>query len=98
VVKEESTIELFPNSIIEIWETPGHNEGCLTYKIEKAIFTGDTLIPGVKVVTKLKSGNKLQALQSIQKIKVNSNPDDIIFPGHGSSVLNSDLDLDFYLK
>jgi len=98
VVKDQDTIEIYPNSSIKIWETAGHNEGCISYKIGKVIFTGDTLIPGVKVVTKLKSGNKLQALQSIQKIKSNSNPNDTIFPGHGSCILTSDVDWHFYLK
>jgi len=96
VVKEHDTIELFANHFIEIWETPGHNAGCLSFKIDQAIFTGDTLIPNAAVVTKLKSGSKEEAKKSIILIQNNVSLNDIIYPGHGKSFEATKINWDFY--
>lgn len=67
---------------IHIVETPGHNPSCLTYYTDKCIFTGDSYIPGVKVITNLPRGNKEQAMNSLQKIAKLSKGK-AIYPGHG---------------
>ena len=46
------------------------------------IFTGDSYIPGFKVVTNLPKGNKIQALESVVKIK-SLVEGRTICPGHG---------------
>lgn len=48
--------------------TPGHNPSCITWIIEDALFSGDSYIPGIKVVTNLPGGNKKQAEESEAKI------------------------------
>lgn len=48
--------------------TPGHNPSCISWVIEDEIFTGDSYIPGMKVVTNLPGGNKEQAKDSEAKI------------------------------
>lgn len=96
VVNEQDTIELFANQFVEIWETPGHNAGCLSFKTDQAIFTGDTLIPNVPVVTKLKSGSKEEAKKSIILIQNNVSLNDIIYPGHGKSFEATKINWDFY--
>ncbi|MBX9889393.1 MAG: MBL fold metallo-hydrolase [Flavobacteriaceae bacterium] len=96
VVTEQDTIELFANHFLEIWETPGHNKGCLSFKINQAIFTGDTLIPNIAVVTKLKSGNKKEAQKSILKIQNSTKINDVIYPGHGASIEVSKINWKFY--
>lgn len=72
------------NSIrIDVFETPGHTEDCLTYKIQDFLVTGDAYIPDVPPVTKLKGGNKEQYAISLQKIKSLINNDTVLLPGHG---------------
>lgn len=97
VINEKESINLFHAINIEVIETPGHNEGSLTFKIEDSIFTGDSLIPGTPVVTKLKSGNKTQALSSIIKIRNSIAKNATVYPGHGASILVDEIDWDFYL-
>lgn len=61
--------------------TPGHNPSCVTWVIGDMVFSGDSLIPGVKTVTNLPGGNKLQAFESeriIRKLAVARS----IYPGH----------------
>ncbi|MBR3100585.1 MAG: MBL fold metallo-hydrolase [Muribaculaceae bacterium] len=63
--------------------TPGHHPSCLTYVIDNAIFTGDSYIPGVKVVTNLPQGNKKQAHESVDCI-LSLSESGTIYPGHSS--------------
>ncbi|WP_445717617.1 MBL fold metallo-hydrolase [Flavobacterium sp.] len=97
VIREKDKIELFPNLFLEIFETPGHNKGCLSFKIENLFFTGDSLIPEIAVVTKLRGGNKIEAKNSIRKLNDITLPDSVIYPGHGNPVLAKEMDWDFYL-
>lgn len=76
-------MELFPNIGLNIYETFGHDDNCLTYRVGNYLFTGDSYIPGVKVVYKLPRGNKQQALQSQKFILSLCNSETVICPGHG---------------
>lgn len=81
VLKEGDSIVLYPDCILQVIETLGHCPSCLTYIIDNYIFTGDSYIPGIKVVTNLPKGNKILARQSqerIIKLAVNRK----ILPGH----------------
>jgi glyoxylase-like metal-dependent hydrolase (beta-lactamase superfamily II) len=77
-------IEIFPGTILTAYATPGHCPSSLTYVVENWIFTGDAYIPGVKVVTKLPHGNRLQAKQSIEKI-LKLSEGMVICAGHGDA-------------
>ena len=88
IVKEGDKIELFPNIFLDVLETPGHCPSCLTYYTDDYIFTGDSYIPGIKVVTNLPKGNKIQAQESVEKIKTIIGTR-IICPGHGENYNHS---------
>ncbi|MGM9860157.1 MAG: MBL fold metallo-hydrolase [Muribaculaceae bacterium] len=64
--------------------TPGHDLSCLSYKIDKHLFTGDSYIPGIKVFYKFPGGNKEMAIQSYQKIRLLEQEGCIIPCGHHS--------------
>lgn len=98
ILTDGDFIQLFDNLDLQVLETPGHNAGSLSFKIENTIFTGDSLIPECSIVTKLKSGNKLQAAESTIKIKDHSTTSTTIFPGHGKSFLAGEIDWNFYLS
>lgn len=69
VVHEGESMSLFEGeSMMEFFETPGHNPGCLTMVLDDKIFTGDAYIPGVGVNTQLPYANKEQAQQSLERI------------------------------
>ena len=53
VLKEDDIVELYPEVVHSVYETREHNLGCLSYLVDDRVFTVDTFIPGVKVVTKL---------------------------------------------
>jgi hypothetical protein len=57
--------------------------GCLTYKIGNYLFTGDSFIPNVPVVTKLKGGNKLVNIDSLIIIHSYINENTVVCSGHG---------------
>lgn len=61
--------------------TPGHNPSCITWIIGDCIFTGDSYIPGIKIVTNLPGGNKLQSQKSLNLI-LQLAEGRTIYPGH----------------
>ena len=54
--------------VMQFYETPGHNPGCMTMVIGNVIFTGDAYIPGVGVNTIPPHSNKEQAKTSLERI------------------------------
>jgi glyoxylase-like metal-dependent hydrolase (beta-lactamase superfamily II) len=81
IVNDGDEIELSYGLKAIVKATPGHHPSCLTYIIGDAIFTGDSYIPGTKVVTILPKGNKAQAQQSVEIILA-LRQGKIIYPGH----------------
>ena len=68
IVNDGDEIELSDGLKAKVMATPGHHPSCLTYIINDAIFTGDSYIPGTKVVTNLPKGNWKLAQESLDKI------------------------------
>lgn len=82
VMNDGDMINIFDDISINVLETPGHCPSCLTYYTDNYVFTGDSYIPGIKVVTNLPKGNKIQAQESVEKIK-GLIENRTICPGHG---------------
>jgi hydroxyacylglutathione hydrolase len=93
VVAENDRILISENDYANVIYTPGHNRDCLSFQIEKNLFTGDALIPGIKVYTKSKHGNKTLAEKSIQRIFNEFNDDIMLWPGHGDNCLLGSMNL-----
>lgn len=81
VYNEGAKIELFDGVTAKVYHTPGHNPSCLTYEVGDYLFTGDAYLPGVKVVTTLKGGDKVMAAESVKRI-MRLAEGKIICPGH----------------
>lgn len=81
VCEDESDIELYKGVTAKVHATPGHNESCLTYEIGEYLFTGDSYIPGIKVLTNLPGGNKELAAKSLERI-LELAKGKILCPGH----------------
>lgn len=90
-IKGMDEFELFSNCKLEIIETPGHNLGCLTYKIGNYLFTGDSFIPNISVVTKLKGGDKIANINSLNIIQSHINENTIVCSGHGRIFIGNEL-------
>ncbi len=61
--------------------TPGHNDSCITWMVGDLLFTGDSYIPGMKVVTNLPGVDRVKASESINlitELAIGST----IYPGH----------------
>lgn len=81
VLHEGDEIELFEGIRLTVIATPGHHPSCLSYLVGNYLFTGDSYIPGVKVVTNLPKGNKKQAEESVARI-LELGKNRVICPGH----------------
>lgn len=81
VLDEGSQIELFKCVSADVLLTTGHDASCLTYKVDKYLFTGDSYIPGIPVVAKFPKSNKLQAAISESRIKALADSLEVC-PGH----------------
>lgn len=82
IIQDGDLVELCDNVTAKVIATPGHNDSCLTFVMDDAIFTGDAYIPGIKVVTKLPGGDKNIAKQSLEIITELSKGK-TVYPGHG---------------
>lgn len=68
ILHDGDIVPLFEGIYLTAIATPGHNPSCLCFEVDNYLFTGDSYIPGVKVVTNLPGGNKKQAQESVEKI------------------------------
>lgn len=89
--------ELYQNVKLEIFQTPGHYTGSLTFKLDNYWFTGDSLVPGYPVVTKLKGGDRRINQVSLDRLFGMFSEDDIICSGHGEMVKAKTLNRNDYL-
>ena len=85
VLQDGDEIQLYPNVVMKAMYTPGHDWSCMSYYTDKLIFTGDSYIPNVKVVTSFPKSNKSEAKISLGRLlELCKNRD--IYPGHNEMV------------
>lgn len=78
---------------IDFFLAPGHTNGGICFVVEPYVFTGDTLLKGLKTVTKLYCGSKDKLTDTLQKIAGLSGRGLTVCPGHGDSFMLDDYDL-----
>lgn len=86
VLHEGDAINIFHRTCIDVFETPGHDKSCLTFRVGRNLFTGDSFIPGVKIVASFPNSNKLDAEQSRLRI-LSMLKDCNLYPGHGNAYM-----------
>lgn len=75
---------------LNLSETPGHSPGSQIIDIEKKwYFTGDSLIPGESVITRLPGGSRKDYEHIVIPYLRKISSDSIIFPGHGNVMIFS---------
>ena len=83
---------------LTVYHTPGHTAGSTVIRYRNVLFTGDTLFAGTIGRTDLYSGNELQMISSLERLK-KLPPDLKIFPGHGpSSTIALELKVNPYFR
>lgn len=81
VMLEEDDFIHFGNEILYALPTPGHTDGCTTYRWRDRIFTGDTILIEACGRTDFQQGSAASLYDSIQKVM--SYPDEyLIYPAH----------------
>ena len=81
----EETVEIeFGSLPIKMIETPGHSPGSICIIIDqKYIFTGDSLVGGNSVITRLPGGSRREYNEITRPFLEGLQEDMIVFPGHG---------------
>ena len=72
----------FGHSALNALATPGHTDGCTSYVLPGAVFTGDTLFIRGNGRTDLQGGSSATLFESVRH-KLFALPDDtVVYPGH----------------
>ena len=74
---------LFDAKKIRFFLTPGHTDASISFIADKFIFTGDTLLKGIKTVTKLPTGSLAKLKKSLQMYSKLQDQNLMVLPGHG---------------
>lgn len=90
VLKESDEVSLFPYVTLKAMATPGHDWSCMSYYNDDLIFTGDSYIPNIKVITSMPKSNKEEAKVSLDRILELAKTRDV-YPGHNEIVYRTSL-------
>ena len=88
VLRDGETLRIFDDTDLQVIATPGHDKSCLSYKMGELLLTGDSYIPGVKVIASFPNSNKIDARLWYEKLESMS-PTHTILPGHGDTLAKS---------
>lgn len=79
---------------IHLIETPGHSMGSICIVLNKKyIFTGDSLVQGAKIITRLPGGSKRLYKEITKPFLESLDKDMRVFPGHGEIRTLYDLEI-----
>lgn len=81
VLEDGDEVSLFSYVTLKAIATPGHDWSCMSYYTEDLIFTGDSYIPHIKVITSMPKSDKEKAKVSINRIMELIQTRDV-YPGH----------------
>ncbi len=97
-IDENSKIEIGGNEI-QIFHTPGHSKGSLSFLVDNKLFSGDALFCGSVGRTDFFDGDFDTLINSIKK-KLLPLPDTtIVYPGHGpKSTIKNEKQNNSYLR
>lgn len=81
ILNDGDKVVLSDEVVLTAMLTPGHDKSCVTYYSADWVFTGDSYIPGLDVVTTFPHSNKTDSKYSLEKI-YELIKTRIIYPGH----------------
>lgn len=84
----------FKGLSVKMIDTPGHSSGSICILVDdKYIFSGDSLVEGNKVITRLPGGSRKEYNQITRPFLESLSEDIIVFPGHGTEGYLKDFEL-----
>ena len=86
-VDEGIEIPIFEDLSASVLSTPGHDKSCLSYVVGDHLFTGDSYIPGERLLAIFPNSDKKQAKNSYTRL-LGLSKNRIVCPGHGIIVSN----------
>lgn len=81
-------VELYTDIHLTAFYTPGHDWSCLTFLVGDYLFTGDSYIPGQKLVANFPKSDKKLAMESWYRISEMIKEGMEVCPGHGETYEN----------
>lgn len=72
---------IFGNEVLTAIATPGHTDGCTSYRWRDRLFTGDTLLINACGRTDFQQGDPGRLFDSIQRLFVHAD-EMLVYPGH----------------
>jgi len=85
IILKDRQIINWKEQSIEIIYTPGHSNGSVCIKINKCLFTGDTIIKNTPTITKLPGGSKRKLQESMEKLILLGLHKLDLYCGHGEN-------------
>ncbi len=70
------------HTLLRAMATPGHTQGCTSYVLQGAVFTGDTLFIRSNGRTDLQGGSSEQLFDSVRVKLFGLGDETIVYPGH----------------
>lgn len=86
-VDEGDEIQLSEDLSASVLATPGHDKSCLSYVIGEHLFTGDSYIPGERLVAIFPNSDRTKAKTSYNRL-LELSKKFVVCPGHGVIVCN----------
>lgn len=83
---------------ISFFHSPGHTKCSILVRMGKNLFTGDTLLKGIKSKVTQPDGNREELKKTLRNIYETMPGDILILPGHGESFILETQDLTVSLK
>lgn len=84
ILIENGKLLLWNKVGIYVLNTPGHTIDSITFRIDNYVFSGDSLIPGMRIVYRKKAGgDPVESANSISNIYKTFNEYNVLLPGHG---------------
>ncbi|MDR7869847.1 MAG: MBL fold metallo-hydrolase [Tissierellaceae bacterium] len=84
LLKDGDVIQLGKHKV-EVIHTPGHTPGCICLKVDKYLFSGDTLFKASIGRTDLMGGSFDDIINSIKEKLFILDDDVVVLPGHGDT-------------
>jgi glyoxylase-like metal-dependent hydrolase (beta-lactamase superfamily II) len=89
---------LWNNNLISFYLSPGHTLCSICIGIGNLLFTGDTILKGIKSIVTPPDGNKQDLKKTLINIYDTVPGETLIMPGHGDSFILKTQDLSVSLK
>lgn len=86
------------NHSIFFLQSPGHTKCSICVHLENMLFTGDTIIKGLKTKITYPDGNREELEQTLKSIYERFSENILVYPGHGELFILGSQDLEISLK